>query len=118
MEEMFGNFKNKILYVCGDFNINLLKEDMHVQTRQFLDTMFSMGLFPLITKPSRIMSHSATLIDNIFTNELKHESTSGLILNDISDHLPVFTLFEYKVKDKTIILLVIIERWIPIHYKV
>ena len=98
MEEMFGNFKNKILYVCGDFNINLLKEDMHVQTRQFLDTMFSMGLFPLITKPSRIMSHSATLIDNIFTNELKHESTSGLILNDISDHLPVFTLFEYKVK--------------------
>ena len=71
---------------------------MHVQTRQFLDTMFSMGLFPLITKPSRIMGHSATLIDNIFTNDLKHESTSGLILNDISDHLPVFTLVEYKVK--------------------
>ena len=99
LEELFGNIKNnKVLYLCGDYNIDLIKENSHKQTKQFIDTMFSVGLFPLITKPSRITNHSATLIDNIFTNETKHENVSGLIINDITDHLPIFTVFRYKVK--------------------
>ena len=52
--------------------------------------MFSLGMFPLISKPSRITDVSATLIDNIFTNELTYTITSGLLINDISNHLPVF----------------------------
>ena len=34
----------------------------------------------------------ATLIDNIFTNELTNQIISGLLINDISDHLPIFSL--------------------------
>jgi hypothetical protein len=36
--------------------------------------------------------HTATLIDNIFTNDLEHidSSVNGLIFSDISDHLPIF----------------------------
>ena len=98
LEEMFSNLKNKVLYICGDFNIDLLKEQNHSQTKYFIDTMFSMGLYPLITKPSRIAGQSTTLIDNIFTNELQHKSTSGILLNDITDHFPVFMLYEYRVK--------------------
>ena len=52
----------------------------------FLDSIHSLGLFPLITKPTRITSHSATLIDNIFTNIHDNAHMSG-----ISDHFPVFT---------------------------
>ena len=37
-------------------------------TSQFLDGMYSNVFFPLITCPSRITSHTATLIDNIFVN--------------------------------------------------
>ena len=40
-----------------------------------LDYMYSFGLYPLITKPSRINNITATLIDNIFTKEL-HTKTS------------------------------------------
>ena len=47
----------------------------------------------LITLPSRITSHSATLIDNIFTNYFEHHyRTAGLLLADISDHLPIFSI--------------------------
>ena len=56
-----------------------------------------MGLFPLFTKPSRITNHSATLID-MFTNQTQYKNISGLIINDITDHLPIFTLYEQKIK--------------------
>ena len=54
--------------------------------------MYSIGLYPLIDKLSRITQYSATLIDNIFTNELTNQIISGLLINDISDHLPIFYL--------------------------
>ena len=80
------------LFVCGDFNIDLLKNGEHVGTTKFIDAMYSIGLYPLIDKPSRITQYSATLIDNIFTNELTNQIISGLLINDISDHLPIFSL--------------------------
>ena len=55
-----------------------------------MNTMYSMGLCPTITRPSRITFHCATEIDNIFTNIMENNVDSGLLYNDISDHLPVF----------------------------
>ena len=48
--------------------------------------------FSLITQPSRITSSCATLIDNIVTNDVQTIVQSGLLVNDLSDHLPVFTI--------------------------
>ena len=53
--------------------------------------MSSNSFFPLINKPTRITSDSATLIDNIFTNDFSDHKI-GILLTDISDHLPVFTV--------------------------
>ena len=54
---------------------------------------------PLITKPTTITKSTATLIDNIFTNNAnKTGHLSGILLNDISDHLPIFTITEHKTK--------------------
>ena len=55
--------------------------------------------FPLITRPTRITSNTATLIDNIFTNNLNNFSVSGLTFWDISDHLLIFTLLLDQNKD-------------------
>ena len=46
--------------------------------------------------PTRIDPPSATLIDNIFTNNITDEikSTSGIIINEISDHKMIFTHVE------------------------
>ena len=61
----------------------------------FVDMMFSLGLYPLINKPTRITDHSATLIDNIFTNELDSKINSGLLISGISEHLPIFAVCKY-----------------------
>lgn len=88
----------KSLFVCGDFNIDLLKWNEHKLTTDFCNAMFTFGLWPLIDKPSRITKESATLIDNIFTN-VYEQATSGLFLSDICDHLPIFViLHNLKVK--------------------
>ena len=42
-------------------------------------------------RPTRLTSYSATLIDNIFTNNISALCDNGLIINDLSDHLPIFT---------------------------
>ena len=63
-------------------------------TNNFIDQLYSLRLHPLIITPTRITSHSKTLIDNIFTNNLS-TTQSGLIINDISNHLPIFQITEY-----------------------
>ena len=83
---------NSSLFVCGDFNIDLLKNGEHVCTTKLIDAMYSIGLYTLIDKQSRIIQYSATLICTIFTNELTKQIISGLLINDISDHLPIFSL--------------------------
>ena len=78
---------NKSMFLCGDFNLDLLKYNINLPAKRFIDMMFSLGMFPLISKPSRITDVSAALIDNIFTNELTYTITS--------DHLPVFAICRY-----------------------
>ena len=65
IEKLFSTVKQKTLFICGDFNIDLLNPTKLKIIDDFLDTMYSMSLYPTITKPSRITSHSATIIDNI-----------------------------------------------------
>ncbi len=94
MEKLFSLNTQKDLLICGDYNIDLLNAKKHKPTDDFIDTMFSMSLFPAITRPSRITLQSATLIDNIFTNIAYNNIVSGLLYNDTSDHLPVFVVYD------------------------
>lgn len=93
LTEMYSN-NNKNIFICGDFNIDLLKVHAHKPSELFLNSMYSMMFYPKITRPTRITSHSSTLIDNIFTNVIDNKVESGIIINDISDHLPVFALVD------------------------
>ena len=76
----------------GDFNLDLLNADLHSGTNEFINALFSHFLYPLISRPTQLTSYSATLIDNIFTNNISALCDNGLIINDLSDHLPIFTL--------------------------
>lgn len=77
--------------LTGDFNLDLMKHETHSITAQFFEVIFSYGLVPLITKPTRITAQSATLIDNIFTNNNNVLSKNGLIISDLSDHFPIYS---------------------------
>ena len=80
----------------GDFNLNLVNFQNHQNTGEFLDGLHSNMLFPMITRPTRITSHTATLLDNIFANKCFDHSRGGLLITDISDHLPVFSIHSNK----------------------
>jgi hypothetical protein len=81
--------------------LDLLKSSSHPPTNHFIATNFALSFFPLIAKPTRITSSTATLIDNIFTNVLDQPSlVHGIILTDISDHLPIFHVTYRKLKAK------------------
>ena len=90
--------ENKQIYLMGDFNFDLLNHATHKSTGDFLNIMFSHNLLPLIDKPTRITPHSATLLDNIFTNHVDNVFPSGILYYDISDHLPVFHLSNCNMK--------------------
>ena len=84
---------NKKLFIAGDFNINLLKLDHHLQTSNFLNTMASFKLIPVILRPTRITEITATLIEHIYTNS-NQKMDSCILVEDISDHLPIILFVE------------------------
>ena len=91
------SFENKLSYIMGDFNINILNSHSHQPTCEFINLMTSNSLYPLISKPTRITSSTATLIDNIFTNNLELNMNSGILYTDLSDHPPVFQVIHLKM---------------------
>ena len=101
LEPILNNDRNnKTMFVCGDFNINFLQHESQDSVRHFLDLMYDIGLYPLITKPTRITRTTTTLIDNIFTTDIEQHYACGLLINDISDHLPIFAMCKNNIKNK------------------
>ena len=83
---------NKLIFVMGDFNINLLSYEAHSETNEFINTMVSHYSLPYILHPTRVTDHSSTVIDNIFSNVTDYETVSGNIINQIADHFAQFML--------------------------
>ena len=77
-------------YILGDFNLDLLRSSTHRPTSDYLGEFTSGGFYPLISLPTRLTDTTATLIDNIWTNDLGAKIGSGLVTVRLSDHLPVF----------------------------
>ena len=94
IENLLSKCNQKTIFLCGDNNIDLLNPHKHKSIDEFIDTMYSINLYPLITRPTRITRNTATLIDNIFTNEMGKNMESGLLVTDITDHLPVFVIYK------------------------
>ena len=82
---------NRSTYICADFNIDLLRIHKKHNYRNFFDTVLSAGFHPKITLPTRITDTSNTLIDNILVNVIDDRHISGIMINKISDHQPIFT---------------------------
>ena len=98
-----GQLPNHELILGMDQNIDLLKSDEHTNTRKFLDLILDSGLWLVITRPTRIIQRSATLIDNIYISKnLQHKFDSAIIVDDISDHLPLVALLrQTKITDRS-----------------
>ena len=95
---------NKKCILAGDFNIDLIKYDSTACVSEFYDQISSYGFRPLILQPTRFSTSSATLIDNIFINDLSCFSNGGNITTSISDHLMQFAQLDIleNLNNKTI----------------
>ena len=77
---------NKICALMGDFNVDLLKYASDTNVGDFYDLLSSYSFRPLILQPTRVTSKTATLIDNIFINDISCQSFGGNLTSSISDH--------------------------------
>ena len=87
--------EQKSVFLLGEFNVNLLNYNEHNQTNEFLDSLASNSFIPLILQPTRITSHSNSLVDNIFSNIIDPDIISGNLTATISDHLPQFSIIPH-----------------------
>ena len=76
--------RSKTIYLCGDYNIDLLKINSNEKFNTFYESTTSVGF--VLTLPTRICETTSTLIDNIYTNVIDKSHTSGILITPISDH--------------------------------
>ena len=69
-----------------------MNDNEHNPTNDFLDSLASNKCISFILQPTRIISHSSTLIDNISSNVVDPDIISGHSTATISDHLPQFAI--------------------------
>ena len=87
--------ERKYIYITGDFNVNTmphLKGGLSIQ--EFKNIFASNFCFPSINKPTRVTNHSASLIDNIYSNVPIKGSDyhAGVLTVSISDHYGIFCI--------------------------
>ena len=88
-------------------NFNLLNINTHKNTAELFNTFIEATLIPVITRPTRVVHTSSTLIDNIYTNLVIYNTAiqSALLTYGISDHFPILMLAHKSTKPKSTPLL-------------
>ena len=97
--DFVSNFKRNILeklhcrniILCGDFNIDLLSPTTGT-TENFVTMMLERNLLPTIYNPTRVSSHTKSLIDHIWTS-VPNLSLSATIECSTTDHFPICNIF-------------------------
>ena len=86
---------NRVSYICGDFNINLLEITSNKYANEYFESICLRDFFPRITLPTRIQPPHFNLIDNILTNETDKntDSISGLLTLTTFQQLVTFSTF-------------------------
>ena len=89
--------RSKSVYLCGDYNIDLLKIHSVENYSSFFDNIISSSFVPKNILPARICDTRSSLIDNIYTNAIDKDHTSGILIRPISDHQMYFSIMNENV---------------------
>jgi exonuclease III len=77
--------KKKKLIICGDWNINLLQENNHVQALQSI--LLAYNLINTVTSPTRVSRSSVSMIDVMVTSKQFNENFTEVVNVGYTDHL-------------------------------
>ena len=100
---------NKLFYILGNYNIDLLKCNFHKPSSEFLTTIYENYFYNLIDRPTRNAKTTAKLINNIFTIKMKFHSYqeffwwTSMLTVPYSVHSNAFWLVNFMKR----------TRWIP-----
>ena len=83
----------KAIYLCGDWNLDLLKVENSPLIKEFVTIMYSNSFFPTINKPKRVGKTAATIIDNIWSSKIEKNASNHIFVTDLTDHYPIFSQF-------------------------
>ena len=81
----------KLVYLVGDFNQDLIQYEHDINCQNLVDYATNHGFVQIVSRPTRITDHSATLIDHVYTNNLDSTVSCNILTCDISDHLAIHT---------------------------
>ena len=101
LEGVLSQYINSSLILTGDFNIDFMNEE---QSHDFSNLLSSFNFLPLITITTRITDHSAKCPDHIWTNDNSF-MFSGSIIIEITDHYPIFAIYNTSSNKKIITLI-------------
>ena len=74
--------------IMGDFNLDLLTNSQI--TNDLANLLYSYNFTVRTTRPTRVSSRAATLIDHIWSNCSDLDQIYGILMNDQSDHFSPF----------------------------
>lgn len=70
-----------------------MKSERVKNVAEFININYSKHFHNTITKPTRVTSTSATLIDHIWSNNIKENVFNGIIYDTTSDHFPTVAIY-------------------------
>ena len=81
------------IIMVGDFNCDLLPDNLNSQSRSLLSVMDTNLLHQLIDVPTRVSPNSKSLIDHVYSSNPEEHQMTGVFETHISDHYLTFTVF-------------------------
>ena len=87
------------LVTAGDFNLNLFNPNKYVYVDHFVNSMFEVGMAPIITIPTKVNPDNHltrfSLIDHIWVSPHVTNSQSFVHVTDITDHFFVGAVLKF-----------------------
>ena len=81
----------KHVLIVGDFNIDLIQHDKDINSQNLIENTTQHGFIQVVSRPTRITDHSATLIDHVYTSKIQNILNCDILTVDLSDHLATMT---------------------------
>ena len=103
LQRLHRHTKKKLLYLVGDFNQDILKYNTDTNSQNLIDMCSSHGLVQLVSRPTRITDRSATLIDQVYTNNVDNIKSCNILTVDLTDNLATHTKISFKTSGGTLI---------------
>ena len=91
LDEIMQALPNKRVIICGDFNIDLFKQE----SQQFESNIYGNNMIPLISQATHFKPDcNPSLLDNVLTNSIENVIMAGVLEGGVSHHHPVICFID------------------------